>query len=193
LYLAVFGWVLAACTVFPELVQLRRSSKVRSSEGIAPLTQVATLVVFAWWLCYSARLQVWQGAATDIIALSLAAWHARITKVLSWSHVAFVCVLAACGAFLPITVLGVLATAISASRGVPQLRAAWKAADLSGVSSSYWLLQALTGIGWLVFGVQSGAPWLGAFAVVAAPVSLAIAWHARQGRTSSARTALAAY
>jgi uncharacterized protein with PQ loop repeat len=176
--LAVFGWALAACTVFPELLQVRRARSVRSSEGLAPLTQMATLVVFAWWLCYSTRLHVWPGVATDVTTLVLAVWHARSTRVLSVQHLAFVAIVAACGAFLPITVLGVFATAISASRGVPQLRAAWRASDLSGVSAGYWALQAATGLGWLVFGIASDAPWLGAFAVLAAPVSAGIAWHA---------------
>jgi hypothetical protein len=77
------------------------------------------------------------------------------------------------------------ATCISAARGIPQLKAAWNSSDLSGVSVKYWVLQAATGIGWLVFGLASGAPWLGAFAVIAAPVSLAIAWHAAPKREMS--------
>jgi uncharacterized protein with PQ loop repeat len=141
---------------------------------------MATLVVFAWWLCYSTRLSVWQGVATDAITLALAASHVRTTRVLQLQHLVFVAVIAACGLFLPVSVLGAFATLISASRGIPQLRTAWITSDLSGVSPSYWLLQAATGIGWLVFGLLSHAPWLGAFAVIAAPVSLAIAHHAHQ-------------
>lgn len=184
--LFVFGWSLALATVLPELVQLRRSSKVRSNEGLSPTTQMATLTVFAWWLCYSTRLQVWPGVVTDVLTLLLAASHARTTRVLQLQHIAFVAVVAACGLFLPVTVLGAFATFISASRGIPQLRTAWIASDLSGVSKSYWVLQAATGVGWLVFGLLSNAPWLGAFAVIAAPVSLAIAYHAHQhSRVSS--------
>jgi uncharacterized protein with PQ loop repeat len=176
--LTTFGWALAACTVLPELVQLRRARAVRSSEGLAPLTQLATLVVFAWWLCYSARLHVWPGVATDVTTLLLAVWHVRSTRVLSAQHLVFVAIVAACGVFLPITVLGVFATAISAARGLPQLRSAWRSSDLSGVSAGYWSLQAATGLGWLAFGLASNAPWLGAFAILAAPVSAGIAWHA---------------
>lgn len=178
--LALFGWTLALASILPEVLQLLRSSKTSSAEGLSQMTQMATLTVFAWWLCYSTRLAVWPGVATDALTLLLAASHVRSTKVLQLQHLAFVAVIAACGLFLPITVLGAFATLISASRGIPQLRTAWVASDLSGVSASYWLLQATTGIGWLVFGLLSHAPWLGAFAVIASPVSIAIAYHAHQ-------------
>jgi hypothetical protein len=176
--LFVFGWLLAAVSVITELIQLMRASKVKSRAGLSPITMCATLVVFSWWLAYSSRLSVWPGVTTDALALVLAASHAFTSRVLRPRHIVSVVALVATGALLPITLLGMSATCISAARGIPQLKAAWNSSDLSGVSVKYWVLQAATGIGWLVFGLASGAPWLGAFAVIAAPVSLAIAWHA---------------
>jgi uncharacterized protein with PQ loop repeat len=189
--LFVFGWSLAVATIVTELIQLMRSSKVKSSAGLSALTMCATVLVFSWWLIYSMRLQVWPGVAADLLAVVLAGSHAFASKMLRVRHVTAVVALVAAGVILPITILGIAATSISAARGIPQLRAAWHAADLSGVSVKYWVLQAVTGIGWLVFGLASGAPWLGAFAVVAAPVSLGIAWHASRTQVQHQHPALA--
>jgi uncharacterized protein with PQ loop repeat len=172
------GWLLAIVTVSSELVQLRQASASESRSGLSSTTVASSLVVFAWWLAYSTRLSVWPGVATDVVTLCLAAAHARTVKLLHTKHVVGIVSLIALVVLLPITALGIIATIGSAVRGLPQLKTAWRAGDLTGVSAPYWTLQALTGLGWLVFGLASDAPWLGAFAVITAPVSLAIAWHA---------------
>jgi uncharacterized protein with PQ loop repeat len=172
--IGVLGWVLAAATVAPELVQLRRGSRVRSHEGISPLTVATTMVVFAWWLSYSFKLSVWPAVVTDLTALLLAVMHARVVRVLSNAWLLAIGAVAVLGAALPVWVLGAVATVGSATRGMPQLRKAWRSQELSGVSAGYWALQAASSTGWLVYGLAVGAPWLGAFALAAAPVSSAI-------------------
>jgi hypothetical protein len=176
--LFVGGWLLAAVSVSSEIVQLRQVSSNESRSGLSAVTVASALVVFSWWLAYSARLAVWPGVVTDVVTLCIALAYARTVRLLTTKHVALICSCVALVIFLPLTILGAIATAGSAARGLPQLRTAWHAEDLTGVSAPYWVLQALTGLGWLAFGLASNAPWLGAFAVITAPVSLAIAWHA---------------
>jgi uncharacterized protein with PQ loop repeat len=176
-WLMLSGWVLAGVSVSSELLQVFRASRAGRTDGVSPHTVVGTLVVFAWWLCYSTRLGVWPGVATDAVTLVLAYMHARSVRALRTAHWLFLIPAVLYGSLVPITVLGLSGTAGSMLRGGPQLVRTLRRGDAQGVSWEYWALQAATGLGWLAYGVFVGAMWLGAFAVVSAPVGVFIAWR----------------
>ncbi len=174
-WLMLFGWVLAAVSVGSELLQVFKASKSSDSDGVSSHTVIGTLVVFSWWLCYSARLEVWPGVATDVAALILAYIHARSVGALRARHLLVLLAAVAYGSLVPLAVLGVSGTIGSMVRGGPQLVRTLRSGEAGGVSWEYWALQAATSVGWLVYGLLEGAVWLGAFAVVSAPVGAFIA------------------
>jgi uncharacterized protein with PQ loop repeat len=176
-WLMIFGWVLAGVSISSELLQIFRASKAERSDGVSAHTVLLTLVVFSWWLCYSARLEVWPGVATDVVTLALAFIHARSVRALRASHWLVLVPAVLYGALIPLFVLGLSGTIGSMLRGGPQLVRTLRRGEAAGVSWEYWALQGVTGIGWLVYGLLVGAVWLGAFAVVSAPVAAFIAWR----------------
>jgi uncharacterized protein with PQ loop repeat len=120
---------------------------------------------------------VWPGVATDVVTLVLAYMHARSVRALRPAYWLFLIPAVLYGALVPIAVLGLSGTAGSMLRGGPQLVRTLRRGDAEGVSWEYWALQAATGLGWLAYGLLIGAVWLGAFAVVSAPVGAFIAWR----------------
>ena len=186
-WLILFGWTLAGVSVSSELLQVLKASKASRTDGVSSHTVIGTLVVFAWWLCYSTRLGVWPGVATDIVTLVLAYMHARSVRALRPAYWLFLIPAVVYGAFVPITILGLSGTVGSMLRGGPQLVRTLRRGDAEGVSWEYWALQAATGLGWLAYGLLIGAVWLGAYAVVAAPVGAFIAWRVFKSGREGAR------
>lgn len=179
--LTLLGLFALVCNVAYPLPQLRRLWTTRDVSGIAPTTIAASLVGGTWWSAYALSLgdvpailacvfaTLVQSSLLVLLArsggLDLRRWLPGVVALASLAVLVW---------WSPV-VVGVMANCVSAARALPQLWTALRGrTPLSGCSLGSWVLVEASAVSWLVYGLCSGQPLLGAAYVVTIPAAAII-------------------
>lgn len=157
--LVVVATVLGSWMAFP---QARRIARTRGVEGVSATWIGVSLAINGWWLTYGLVAGVWALVPVSIISLLL-------YGVMAWFYVASVGRPALPGLALGIFGLGMVplpflliggwelaGVAVGLSYGVqllPAVVASLRTSELSGVSSTTWIIALVEAALWLVYGV----------------------------------------
>jgi uncharacterized protein with PQ loop repeat len=160
--LVVIATVLGSWMAFP---QARRIARTRRVDGVSATWIGVSLAINGWWLTYGLVAGVWALVPVSIISLLL-------YGVMAWFYVASVGRPAlpglALGVFglgmvpLPFLLIGgweLAGVAVGLSYGVqllPAVVASLRTSELSGVSSTTWIIALVEAALWLVYGVGVG-------------------------------------
>jgi len=157
--LVVVATVLGSWMAFP---QARRIARTRRVDGVSATWIGVSLAINGWWLTYGLVAGVWALVPVSIISLLL-------YGVMAWFYVASVGRPALPGLALGVFGLGMVplpfllvggwelaGVAVGLSYGVqllPAVVASLRTSELSGVSSTTWIIALVEAALWLVYGV----------------------------------------
>ncbi len=157
--LVVVATVLGSWMAFP---QARRIARTRRVDGVSATWIGVSLAINGWWLTYGLIAGVWALVPVSIISLLL-------YGVMAWFYVASVGRPALPGLALGVFGLGMIplpflliggwelaGVAVGLSYGVqllPAVVASLRTSELSGVSSTTWIIALVEATLWLVYGV----------------------------------------
>ena len=157
--LVVVATVLGSWMAFP---QARRIARTRRVDGVSATWIGVSLAINGWWLTYGLVAGVWALVPVSIISLLL-------YGVMAWFYVASVGRPALPGLALGVFGLGMVplpfllvggwelaGVAVGLSYGVqllPAVVASVRTSELSGVSSTTWIIALVEAALWLVYGV----------------------------------------
>ncbi len=157
--LVVVATVLGSWMAFP---QARRIARTRRVDGVSATWIGVSLAINGWWLTYGLVAGVWALVPVSIISLLL-------YGVMAWFYVGSVGRPALPGLALGVFGLGMVplpfllvggwqlaGVAVGLSYGVqllPAVVASLRTSELSGVSSTTWIIALVEAALWLVYGV----------------------------------------
>ena len=169
--------VLTVAIVIPQAWRL---VKTRNAAGLSPAgLAIGSVNYVAWvgyltyqqqWLAMSATAfaaVVWLGTAV-YAAARLGLSRAAMLSTLGWS--AFLGTLAA----ISVPVFGVALSFGAVYSGIPAVREAWKAEQISGISASTWGLYVAEALAWLAWAVMERDLVVGLYGVLATGVGAAV-------------------
>lgn len=184
LMITLFGYAVAFASVVPDAAQLSRTVRRRTVSGLSPLTHTTYLMSWAAWLVYGVRLA--EGPVILSSAVSVAVTAAMVILLHRLGALPRLRQLAL--PLLVFTSAGALAWAAPRVGGValaaaeltfflPQLVAAFKQDDLSGLSPTAVVWELSTSLGWVVYTVAAGIAEAGVFSAVQSVLLTAVAWR----------------
>lgn len=182
--LALVGSLLYVTTAVPALITVLRD---RQAEAISPVTLDLLLLSGSWWVVYSYDI----GNIPSLISSGLAMLSPLAMLVLKVRARVFPM------SSLAVLIVGVVALVIVDERSVRDLGllaacfslfivmpTAWnvlyRKRPAAHASAGFWLLQAVTALVWLTYGIVIGHPILGLTGVVVGPLSFLILLRVRQ-------------
>ncbi len=185
--LALIGPLLYMSTSIPALVKVLRN---RDAQAVSPATLDLLVLSGMWWIIYSWDIGNVPSLVSScvaiispliIIGLKLASREFHLRSLLALAT--GLLILPFLNAFDP-TDVGAIAAALTLSIVMPT---AWsvliKHRPAPNASILFWVIQALTALTWLTYGILIGHPILGATGIVVAPIATLIAlrlWHERR-------------
>lgn len=191
--LGVIGSLLYMSTSIPALVKVLRD---RDAQAVSPVTLDLLVLSGMWWIIYSLDISNVPSLVSScvaiispiiIIGLKFASrefpWRALVTLA------AGLLLLPLMNVYSP-TDVGAIAAILTLSIVLPT---AWsvlvKRRPAPNASILFWVIQALTALTWLVYGIIVGHPILGATGIIVAPTASMIAlrlWSERMPQAAVA-------
>lgn len=146
--------------VWPQVARLARS---RDPQGISVVGALWAMAGFTLWSAYGlqqARYPIFiangQALVGFGIILALRVRHGDEVRGIRVIAVVTAVLLVLVGTLAPAAAVGAIAIVVSATGYLPQAVVAWRAIDVTGVSSlTYWLLAA-SGSLWILYGLSTG-------------------------------------
>lgn len=184
---AVAGTAIAVVMVVPQLVRVRR-------HGVAGISGAAAgcgALNAAGWVLYAVATGRWPLAVASAVPATGSALVAGVVLVCAGAGrwlaivVGWAAVLGVCAAVGGWSALGVALGASVAVSYAPQVVAAWRCADLAGLSPGTWLLAGAEGVLWGAFGLVISDVALVLWGTVATCGSVAVLsgwWRWRRAR-----------
>jgi len=145
--------------VWPQTVRLLRT---RDLSGISPGTWAISVVLFAGWAAYAVGIQYWSLAFANLSCLLAALIIMIVGTRRGWPRrwLGLCIVGAACGVLTAILAPLVLVAAMALSGvalRIPQTLRLMRSPNVSGVSSTTWILSGATAACWLVISIHEEA------------------------------------
>lgn len=184
--LAVLGSLLYMGSDIPALVVVIRD---RHAEAVNPATLDLLILSGYWWIAYSWDIQNWACFISTCVAV-MSPTIIVIIKLRSREFPFRALALMLTGLFALIVLnqvspveVGVFAATFSLAIILPT---AWRLLirkePAPHASVWFWIMQAVTALVWLVYGLVIGHPILGATALIVAPLSFMISFRLHRGR-----------
>lgn len=158
------GYLATVLTVFQLLPQVRRTLRSGDVAGVSPLYWAIQLVAATSWITIGVREVLVPTVAVNVFAVGCTVvmlrtlWAHRAPGFETASRVVMVGlpVVAMLGLVAPTAVLAVFAGVVTMAMFWPQVLAALRDDDLSGLSLSSWVLSTVVATLWIVFGADKG-------------------------------------
>lgn len=191
----LLGYISALASSAGDVMQLRRTMRIRNLSGISSVTYFSYLMSWSAWLLYGVRLNdgplMLSAAMSTGVAAAMAILTARLGALPAVSRMIYATALYA-GLALIIwkapTLGGSLLGGADALFFVPQLKEVLWRTDLSGISPVAVLGELASSVGWVAYTILAGIPAAGVFSA-AYPILLGtVAWKLLLFRRSIART-----
>lgn len=187
---ALLGWVIAAAsslTLLPILIKVLRT---KDTAGVSATTAALASLAMLCWTGYTWSLRDWPAFASSVGPLVI--WSALLAALVALRRdrgtltaaAAAVLVALPLILFAPPALLAVFAVSGSVGWALPQLRTAFSATPLSGVSVPGYALVCCENIGWIVYGLATGHLAYIFAPAVQAPATALIAYRAHRSRRS---------
>ncbi len=143
--------------VWPQAVRLLRT---RDTQGISPVGALWAMAGFTLWSAYGldrALAPIWFANGQALVGFAIVlGLRLRLGDPVPGfaprAAIATVVVLVV-AIVAPAPVVGIAALVIAATGYLPQALVAWRAVDVSGVSPATYVLLALSGTLWIIYGV----------------------------------------
>lgn len=168
--------------VWPQVVRLVRT---RDTQGISVTSALWAMAGFSLWSAYGLRRSlpaIWIANGQALVGFAVilvlcSRWGAPIRRL--WLLAAIeATVLVLFAATMPAAVVGVAAITIGATSFVPQAVVAWRADDVTGVSVATYVLLAVSGSLWMLYGVLRRDPLVVAPNLLIVPTAVLVAARA---------------
>jgi uncharacterized protein with PQ loop repeat len=158
------GYLATVLTVFQLLPQVRRTLRTGDVAGVSPLYWAIQLVAATSWITIGVREVLVPTVAVNVFAVGCtvtmlwALWTHRASGSDTAARVVAIGLptVALLGLFAPTAVLAVFAGVVTMAMFWPQVLAALRGDDLSGLSLSSWVLSTVVATLWIVFGADKG-------------------------------------
>lgn len=195
--LSLFGYAVALASVVPDAAQLSRTLRRRTVSGLSPLTHTTYLMSWTAWLIYGVRLAegpvVLSSAVSAAVTAAMVVLLRRLGELPRLRQLALPAVVfasAAAAAWVEPRIGGVALAAAELTFFLPQLAAAFKQADLSGLSPVAIVWELATSLGWVAYTVAAGIAEAGVFSAVQSVLLATVAWRMLLFRRRSRRPQL---
>ncbi len=187
---AGIGWTLAIVAIATAWPQTYRLVRTRVPHGVDPRTAGLAALTMVAWTGYTVNLgdipavvssigPLLAWATTLITLVALGTRGALVSLIWTTCAAGALTVLACTPAW---GVLGAIAAAGSAGWAIPQLRTAFTATRLDGISITAYAAMALENVGWILYAFLTSTPAYAVGASIQAPATAFIAWKALGGR-----------
>lgn len=191
------GWTLALLSSVPALLQVERTWRTRSVDGVSAATHVAWTFSWVGWGVYGAAVGSWPVVVESLAGLCVEVVQLRLLRGLGvdltaaarrWAPVVALLlfggwVAARAGVVAGAEAIAVALTVFDAVGVVPQTVKAWRDPSSEGLSAWAWAAGAALAAGWVVYALAIGHPWAASWSVLAgisSTVVLAAKFRRRQ-------------
>jgi uncharacterized protein with PQ loop repeat len=169
--------VLTIAIVIPQAWRL---AKTRNPAGLSAAGLLNGSVGYLAWVGYLTYQQHWLAMAATALAgvvwIATAAYvvtHRGATRAAVTSTVAWAGTLGAL-ALISVPVFGVALSFGAVWSGIPSVREAWRAGEISGISTPTWALYVAESLAWLAWGVVEHDFVVGLYGVLATGIGTAV-------------------
>ena len=184
--LAIVGALLYMSAAIPALVVVLRD---RHAESVNPATLDLLILSGYWWIAYSWDIRNWPSLLSTCVAVlspTILVILKMRTKEFPFRALALIFV----GLFALFILnrsspadVGVVAAVFSLAIIVPTTwRILVRKEPAPNASVWFWIMQAVTALVWLIYGIVIGHPILGATGLIVAPLACMISLKLHEGR-----------
>ena len=186
-WITVLGFILSVGYSVPNVMQLIRTFRVRNAFGWNSQLVLAWLVSYISWALYSGIVDEPMlvvaniiGAVTmcTILVFLIKERQVSVRQGVGWALWATIVLVL--GVFLLPALLPIMVTVVDIAVMLPQAVSLMKEHNADGMSTSYFGLSVLLDVGWIMYALLVGKPFLATYSYFGLPWSMWVWWRVRK-------------